>query len=112
MTVVTSHFVNSIRVRPEVIRLAAEQALVVWTLRVQADELWDAVRIEAAPETLVRDVKQAAMALLLPDVDLIDSYLVKLHGAEVTNEAQSLQAAGARDASTLFVTGRRRRPVR
>jgi hypothetical protein len=38
--------------------------------------------------------------------------VVKLHGAEVTNESQSLQSAGARDASTLFVTARRRRPVR
>jgi hypothetical protein len=79
---------------------------------VQAAEVWDAVRVEVTPETPVRDVKQAAMALLLPDVEQIDSYLVKLHGAEVSNEAQSLQAAGARDASTLFVTARRRRPVR
>ena len=112
MTVGATHFVNSLRVRPEVIRLAGEQAPVVWTLRVQAAELWDAVRIETTPETPVRDVKQAAMALLLPDVDMIDSYMVKLHGAEVANEALSLQSAGARDASTLFVTGRRRRPVR
>ena len=112
MTVRTTHFVNSLRVRPETIRLANEQAPVLWTVRVQAAEVWDAVRIEATPDTLVRNVKQAAMALLLPDVDQIDSFLVKLHGAEVTNEAQSLQSAGARDASTLFVMGRRRRPVR
>ncbi len=112
MTGRTTHFVNSLRVRPEIIRLGSEQAPVLWTVRVQAAEVWDAVRIEATPETRVRDVKQAAMALLLPDVEQIDSYLVKLHGAEVTNEAQSLQLAGARDASTLFVTGRRRRPVR
>ena len=52
------------------------------------------------------------MALLLPDVEQIDSFLVKLHGAEVVNEAQSLQSVGAHDASTLFVAGRRRRPVR
>jgi hypothetical protein len=37
---------------------------------------------------------------------------VKLRGAEVTDEGQSLQGAGVRDASTLFVTARRRRPVR
>jgi hypothetical protein len=112
MSASTTHFVNSLRVRPEIIRLASEQAPVVWTVRVQAAEVWDAVRVEATPETRVSDVKQAAMALLLPDVEQIDSFVVKLHGAEVTNEGQSLQSAGARDASTLFVTGRRRRPVR
>lgn len=112
MTVRTTHFVNSLRVRPEIIRLANEQAPVLWTVRVQAAEVWDAVRVEATPDTLVRNLKQAAMALLLPDVEQIDSFVVKLHGAEVTNEGQSLQSAGARDASTLFVMGRRRRPVR
>ncbi|WP_411279725.1 hypothetical protein [Gemmatimonas sp.] len=112
MTVSTTHFVNSLRVRPEIIRLASEQAPVLWTVRVQAAEVWDAVRVEATPETPVRDVKQAAMALLLPDVEQIDSYVVKLYGADVPNEAQSLQSTGARDASTLFVTSRRRRPVR
>ncbi len=106
------HFVNSLRVRPTIIQLAGAQTPVVWTVRVQAADAWDAVRVEATPETPVRDVKQAAMAELLPDVEQFDSYMVKLYGAEVVNEAQSLQAAGARDASTLFVTGRRRRPVR
>lgn len=106
------HFVNALRVRPEVIRLASGQAPVVWTVRVQAAEAWDAVRVEATPETPVREVKQAAMALLLPDVDQIDGYVVKRNGAELFNEAQSLHAAGARDASTLFVMARRRRPVR
>ncbi len=112
MTVSTTHFVNSLRVRPEIIRLANEQAPVLWTVRVQGAEVWDAVRVEVTPETPVRDVKQAAMGLLLPDVEQIDGYVVKLHGADVTNEAQSLQSAGACDASTLLVTARRRRPVR
>ena len=62
MTVSTTHFVNSLRVRPEIIRLANEQAPLVWTVRVQAAEVWDAVRIEATPGTRVCDVKQAAMA--------------------------------------------------
>jgi hypothetical protein len=52
------------------------------------------------------------MAVLLADVDDPAAYLVKLRGAEVTDEGQSLQGAGVRDASTLFVTARRRRPVR
>jgi hypothetical protein len=112
MTDRAPRFVNSLRVRPGVIQLASAHAPVVWTVRVQAADAWDAVRVEATPETPVRDIKQAAMADLLPDVEQIDSYMVKLYGAEVLKEAQSLQAAGARDASTLFVTARRRRPVR
>ncbi len=112
MTVSTTHFVNSLRVRPEIIHLASEQAPVLWTVRVQAAEVWDAVRVEVTPETRVGDVKHAAMALLLPDIEQIDSFVVKLRGAEVTNEADSLQSAGVRDASTLFLAGRRRRPVR
>lgn len=112
MTVRATSFVNSLRVRPEIIRLASDHASVLWTVRVQAADVWDAVRVEVTPETQVRDVKQAAMALLVPDIEEIDSYMVKLHGAEVTNEVESLQSAGALDASTLFVTSRRRRPVR
>ena len=55
-----------------------------------------------------------AMALsnLLPDVAETDAYLVKLHGAEVENEGVSLRSAGALDASTLFLTSRRRRPLK
>jgi kynureninase len=43
MTVSATHFVNSLRVRREIIRLASEQAPELWTVRVQAAEVWDAV---------------------------------------------------------------------
>ena len=108
----TSHFVNQLRVRPEVLRAVPSGAAVSWTLRVQAAEAWDAVRVECAPDTSVRDVKRVAMANLLPDVAELDAYMVKLHGAEVANEAVSLRTAGALDASTLFLTLRRRRPLK
>lgn len=106
------HFVNSLRVRPEVITLAPAHVTSPWVLRVQAAEAWDAVRVECTPDTTVRDVKRAAMAVLLPDVTDHDGYQVKLHGAAVDDEALSLRAAGAKDASTLFVTSRRRRPIK
>lgn len=109
---VPAHFVNALRVRPEVLRVAPPNAVTTWTLRVQAAEAWDAVRVACTPETPVRDVKAVAMANLLPDIGQVDSYLVKLHGAEVRDETLSLQQVGARDASTLFLTSRRRRPLK
>lgn len=106
------HFVNQLRVRPEVLRVAPAGTATTWTLRVQAAEAWDAVRVECTPESTVRDVKRVAMTNLLPDVQEQDTYLVKLHGAEVENEGVTLRAAGALDASTLFLTSRRRRPLK
>jgi hypothetical protein len=108
----TPRFVNQLRVRPEVLRALPAGAAASWTIRVQAAEAWDAVRVECTPESTVRDVKRVAMANLLPDVAETDAYLVKLHGAEVENEGVSLRSAGALDASTLFLTSRRRRPLK
>lgn len=108
----TERFVSQLRTRDHAVRLAGEHAAAVWTVRVQGAEVWDAVRVVALPGTLVREVKQAAMAELMPDVDAIDGYVVKLRGIEVQDETMSLQAAGATDGSTLLVMSRRRRPVR
>ena len=108
----TPRFVNQLRVRPEVLRVLPAGAAASWTIRVQAAEAWDAVRVECTPESTIRDVKRVAMANLLPDVAETDAYLVKLHGAEVENEGVSLRSAGALDASTLFLTSRRRRPLK
>ncbi len=108
----SARFVTSLRARAGAIRLAAEGVTTVWTVRVQSAEAWDAVRVEALPGTLVREVKQAAMAQLMPDVDAPEGYVVKLGGFEVTNESESLQQVGAIDGSTFLITSRRRRPIR
>jgi hypothetical protein len=107
-----SEFVTSLRTRPVAVRLVGDHAMSVWTVRVQCAEAWDAVRVEIVAESRVRDVKQAAMAQLMPDVDDIDGYVVKLRGCEVTNENLSVQAVGAMDGSTFLVMSRRRRAVR
>jgi hypothetical protein len=106
------HFVNSLRVRPEVLRVAPANVTTPWVVRVQAAEAWDAVRVECTADSTVREVKQAAMANLLPDITEPDAWMVKLHGAEVINEGVTLKVAGAMDASTLFLTSRRRRPLK
>lgn len=106
-----TQFVNALRVRPGVLE-AVPAGAARWMLRVQAAEVFDAVRVACEPTTRVGDVKALAMHALLPDVAQHDSFLVKLHGAEVTNETLTLEQVGARDASTLFLTSRRRRPLR
>jgi hypothetical protein len=105
-------FPNTLRVRPQILRTAPPGALTVWTVRVQAAEAWDAVRVECTPETPVSEIKRVAMADLLPDVAEVNSYMVKLHGAEIMDETRGMAAAGAMDASTLFLTSRRRRPLK
>ena len=105
-------FVNSLRSRQEAISIAGANAATAWTVRVQAAEAWDAVRVVALPVASVLDVKRAAMAELMPDVDDIDGYVVKLRGIEIHNERASLEASGALDGSTLLMMSRRRRPVR
>ena len=112
----TAPFVTSLGVRPETIRLvtsdAASDGGAVLALRVHGAEVWDAVRVEASDSTLVRRVKQAALAVLMPDVDGPDAYVVKLHGGEIRNEGLSLAAAGVKSGATLLVMSRRRRAVR
>jgi hypothetical protein len=104
--------VTTLRVRPDTIALAPEHAGVIWTLRVQSAEAWDAVRVDVVPDTSVRDVKQAALATLMPDVDDVDAFVIKLRGAEIHDESLSVRGAGAIDGSTLLIMSRRRRPVR
>lgn len=107
-----SRFISSVRSRAETFRLPNEHSETVWTIRVQCLEAWDAVRMDVAPESRVREVKQAAMAILMPDVEHFDEYVVKHNGCEVHSESDSLQAIGVVDGSTLLIMSRRRRPVR
>jgi hypothetical protein len=104
-------FVNTLRARPGVLEAAPVDSA-RWMLRVQAAEGFDAVRVACNPDTRVVDVKVLAMQSLLPDVAQHESFLVKLHGAEIANETLTLEQVGAKDASTLFLTSRRRRPLR
>ena len=81
-------------------------------IRVQAAELWDAVRIDASPSESVLTAKLAALSAFYPDGIDGDDFVTKLHGFEVLREEESMQAVGVRDGSTLLLTRRRRRPVK
>ena len=106
----TAPFVTQLRARPEAIRLGTAGAPVI-TLRVQVPEVWDTVRVDAAPDTTVLTVKERALETLMSGADQAE-YVTKLLGFEVLDETASLEAAGVVNGSTLLVTSRRRRPVR
>jgi hypothetical protein len=105
-------FVTTLRTAPTGLRLVRDDAGTVWTIRVQCAEAWDTVRVEIAPETLVREIKQAALSALMPDVVDRDAYVVKLNGFEVHDEGATVRQSGALDGSTFLLMARRRRPVR
>ncbi len=109
-------FVTTLAVRPGTISLldnaAKDSRADVVTLRVHGAEVWDAVRVEATASTSVRRVKQAALAVLMPDVDALDGFVVKLHGNEIRNEQATLAESGVLNGATLLVMSRRRHAVR
>jgi hypothetical protein len=110
-------FVTTLGVRTEVVQLAGSAAsgnarANVITLRVHGAEVWDAVRVEANLSTPVREVKQAALAVLMPEVDVLDAFVVKLRGNEIRNENLTLSEAGVINGATLLVMSRRRQAVR
>jgi hypothetical protein len=80
-------------------------------LRAQVLEAWDAIRIDADPESSVRSLKELAMRELAPDVRDIDEYVVKLHGFEMLDEDAPISSTVAKNGSILLITDRRRRPV-
>jgi hypothetical protein len=83
-----------------------------FTFRVEAAELWDAVRVVALPETPVSEVKQKVMTAMMPNVEFIDEYVLKLQGWEILDHNASLKDLGVREGSILLLADRRRRPVR
>jgi hypothetical protein len=74
--------------------------------------MWDAVRVDAAPDATVRELKTAALAHLVPDSHPADQYVVKLRGFEVLDENATIAEAGGKNGSIFLILDRRRRPIR
>ncbi len=81
------------------------------TIRVEMPEVWDVVRVVAAPTQPVIDVKTAALNALFPEA-APEEMVVKLRGWEILDEMASLADSGVVDGSILVMMFRRRRPVR
>lgn len=103
-------FVNALRTQGEPLQLGPSSPRVLH-LRAQVLEAWDAVRIDADPESPVRSLKELAMRELAPDVTNVDEYVVKLHGFEILDENAPISSTAARNGSIFLITDRRRRPV-
>jgi hypothetical protein len=106
----TIPFVDTLRARRNTIQLGEPNGAAI-LVRVEVPELWDVVRISAAPSEHVRAVKIAALAVIDPRADARE-FVVKLGGSEVLDERRSIADVGARNGSIFLVTHRRRRPVR
>ena len=107
----TAPFVTELRTSDDVITVGGGNGAILH-LRVQAAELWDTIRVDAPGSASVGSVKRAALESFFPDGAAATDFVVKLRGFEILNENASLEAAGARDGSTLLISRRRRRPVR
>ncbi|HEX8725949.1 MAG TPA: hypothetical protein VF737_11235 [Gemmatimonadaceae bacterium] len=104
-------FVTTLRARRATIRMGAEGEKTI-TIRVEMQAVWDVVRIEVPPDTLVEDVKKRALEALFPQAQYHEDFVAKLHGWEILNEHESLSTAGVKDGSILLLMHRRRRPLR
>lgn len=104
-------FVSQLRASrsPIVLSTAESGAL---TIRVEAADLWDAVRVVADPETTVSEVKERVALELYPNQGFLDELVLKLRGWEILDESQTLAKAGIVDGSIVLLAHRRRRPVR
>jgi hypothetical protein len=107
---VSAPFVTTLRARSSTIRIVPEGGPAI-TIRVEMPEVWDVVRIVAAPTQPVIDVKTAALGALYPEA-APEEMVVKLRGWEILDEMASLADSGIVDGSILVMMFRRRRPVR
>ena len=106
----TAPFVTGLRARRDAVHVGRKDGR-AYTLRVEVPELWDVVRVVAAPDATVEEVKGASLHALNARANPA-AYVIKLRGFEVLDERASLEDAGAIDGSIFLLTHRRRRPVR
>jgi hypothetical protein len=81
-------------------------------VRVTVTDVWDTVALDVAPDTPVRALKQRALAEATGRTLDPEAYVVKVGGALVLDEQQTVAALGLTDGSPLIVLPARRRPVR
>ena len=103
-------FVGRLRTNRAPIHIA-EPGAGTLTMRVEAADIWETIRVVARPDTAVSEVKKRVLAELFPN-DYLADFVLKLRGWEMLDETQSLSAAGVADGSIILLAYRRRRPVR
>jgi len=81
------------------------------SFRVEASDIWEAVRVSARPETPVADVKARVVAALFQNEQVAD-FVLKFRGWEILDENAALKDVGIVEGSIVLLAIRRRRPVR
>lgn len=81
------------------------------TLRVRVQDVWEEIPMAAASTLSVGELKRKALERARVQRDPA-GYVVKFRGAELFNEAGTLEDAGVVPNANLIVLPRRRRPVR
>ena len=102
-------FVAQLRTKRAPINLAEGAGTI--TVRVEASDIWETVRVTARPDTSVAELKKRVIAELFPS-DYLADFVLKVKGWEVLDETAALSAAGVADGSIILLAYRRRRPVR
>lgn len=104
-------FVTQLRTSREPLMLAGAGGDTL-TIRVEASDIWDAVRVEVSSATNVAELKERVVGALFQNDPYAERFVLKLRGWEVLDERQSVAEAGILDGSILLLAYRRRRPVR
>jgi hypothetical protein len=82
------------------------------TVRVEASDIWETVRVTVPPDTSVADLRKRVVADLFPVGTLDDEFVLKFRGWELLDPRASLADAGIVKGSIVLLAYRRRRPVR
>ena len=84
-----------------------------FAIRVMVTDAWDQVFLAVGPETTVAELKRQALTRALKRASLPSAeYIVKFHGAAVTDESTTLRDLGAGANAPFIVLPARRRAVR
>jgi hypothetical protein len=81
------------------------------TVRVWVSEMWDTVRLEAAPDWTVARLKSEALRRATGREPDPEAYTVKYRGGRVLDEGVTLSGLGAPDRAAFIVLPSRRRPA-
>jgi hypothetical protein len=103
-------FVKQLRSKRPPLELATGPDML--TFRVQAAELWDAVRVAASPATTVGEVKRRTLETFFGADAFAGDYVLKLHGWEMLDETAAIAQSGVTQGSIVLLALRRRLPVR
>jgi len=99
---VTAPFVSGLRARRDAVHVGRKDGRAL-TLRVEVPELWDVVRVVAAPDATVEEVKGASLRALNARANPA-AYVIKLRGFEALRiEKQRNCLDAARELSPLTI---------